>query len=61
MGTIRQAESTMGSDFDANNRPQDPQSLLGKIIRLDVDNPPTYVPASNPFVGDPGVLDEIWA
>jgi hypothetical protein len=50
-----------GTDFDANNRPQDPQSLLGKIIRLDVDNPPTYVPATNPFVGDPGVLDEIWA
>ncbi len=44
---------------------QDPSSLLGKMLRLDVDNPPTYVPADNPFVGDrdplEAVRDEIWA
>jgi glucose/arabinose dehydrogenase len=43
---------------------QDPLTLLGKMIRLDVDSPPTYVPADNPWVGiQAGVdtLDEIWA
>jgi len=50
-----------GSFDDPFNRAQDPQSLLGKMLRLDVDAAPPYVPASNPFVGDPGTLDEIWA
>jgi len=50
-----------GSGNDPLNRAQDPQSLLGKILRLDVDAGPPYVPASNPFVGDPNTLDEIWA
>jgi len=40
--------------------------LLGKILRLDVDQgadqPPYHaIPASNPFAGDDGVRDEIWA
>jgi glucose/arabinose dehydrogenase len=41
---------------------QDMTSYLGKALRIDVDNPPTYVPADNPFA-DPndGVLDLIWA
>jgi hypothetical protein len=29
-------------------------------LRLDVNNPPSFVPANNPFVNDPNVLDEIW-
>jgi len=36
-------------------------TLLGKILRLDVDLPFPHIPADNPFVGDPTVLDEIWA
>lgn len=40
---------------------QDGTKLLGKMLRLDVNNPPTYVPATNPFVSDPNVADEIWA
>jgi hypothetical protein len=32
----------------------------GKILRLDVDAPAPYIPASNPFVGIDG-NDEIWA
>jgi len=51
-----------GSFGDPGNRAQDGQVLLGKMLRLDVDNGLPYtIPASNPFVGDPAVLDEIWA
>ncbi len=50
-----------GSGNDPNNRAQNTGSLLGKMLRLDVDNPPTYVPADNPYVGGGNPLDEIWA
>ena len=44
---------------------QDGQSMLGKILRLNVVNvntPPYYtIPPDNPYVNDPDVLDEIWA
>lgn len=36
-------------------------TLLGKMIRIDVSKPPYAVPADNPFVGRPGVKPEIWA
>ncbi|HEY3242359.1 MAG TPA: PQQ-dependent sugar dehydrogenase [Phycisphaerae bacterium] len=36
-------------------------TLLGKMLRLDVHNPPNYIPATNPFVGPGDPLDEIWA
>jgi glucose/arabinose dehydrogenase len=36
-------------------------TLLGKIIRLDVDLPFPHIPSDNPFIGDPQVMDEIWA
>jgi cysteine-rich repeat protein len=44
-----------GAGDDPNNRAQNLGSLLGKMLRLDVDNPPTYVAAGNPFG------DEIWS
>jgi glucose/arabinose dehydrogenase len=59
-----------GSTGDPGNRAQDGDSLLGKLLRLDVGVPPApdsipngayAIPADNPFVGDPGVRDEIWA
>lgn len=53
-----------GSGGDPNNRAQNGNDLLGKILRIDVEtgNPATYtVPASNPFVGTTGFLPEIWA
>ena len=36
-------------------------TLLGKIMRLDVDLPFPHIPPDNPFVGNPNVMDEIWA
>ena len=55
-----------GSSNDPGNRAQDPGTLLGKVLRIDVDVPDADfegydVPASNPFVGRPGYLPEIWA
>ena len=57
-----------GSGGDPNNHAQDLNSLLGKIIRIDVnsdafpgDATRNYaIPATNPFVGVTGA-DEIWA
>jgi glucose/arabinose dehydrogenase len=52
-----------GSGGDPGNRAQNPLSLLGKILRLDVESgaSPYAIPASNPFVGNPSWLPEIWA
>ncbi len=37
-------------------------TLLGKVLRIDVDGPAPYsVPADNPFVGQADVRPEIWA
>jgi hypothetical protein len=53
-----------GPGRDPDNRAQDPETLLGKILRLDVDDPPgggRYAsPPTNPFAGGPG-RDEIFA
>lgn len=41
---------------------QDGRSLLGKILRIDVDNGEPYsIPIDNPFVNDETFRDEIWA
>ncbi|MCP3919785.1 MAG: PQQ-dependent sugar dehydrogenase [bacterium] len=41
---------------------QDPSSMLGKILRIDVDSGAPYaIPPDNPFLGVPGYLPEIWA
>jgi glucose/arabinose dehydrogenase/ABC-type amino acid transport substrate-binding protein len=40
----------------------DPSSLLGKVLRLDVDGAAPYsIPPDNPFVGVAGAHPEIWA
>ncbi|HYD50070.1 MAG TPA: PQQ-dependent sugar dehydrogenase [Terriglobales bacterium] len=51
-----------GSAGDPQNNGQDPNTLLGKMLRLDVESgAPTYsIPPSNPNVGEPGP-DEVWA
>jgi glucose/arabinose dehydrogenase len=51
-----------GEPGDASNRAQSLNTLLGKILRIDVNGTPPYsIPATNPFVGQAGKLGEIWA
>jgi glucose/arabinose dehydrogenase len=54
-----------GSQGDPQNFAQDPQSWLGKILRVDVDESsataPYIIPADNPFLLDGNYLPEIWA
>jgi glucose/arabinose dehydrogenase len=54
-----------GSGGDPGNRAQNTELLLGKLLRIDVDNPGggnNYgIPADNPFAGDPPNAEEIWA
>ncbi|MBI3076225.1 MAG: PQQ-dependent sugar dehydrogenase [Deltaproteobacteria bacterium] len=54
-----------GSGGDPLGNAQSLNTLLGKILRIDVDSSPSpglayAVPPDNPFVNQPG-LDEIWA
>lgn len=51
-----------GGSGDPNNRAQNPNSLLGKMLRIDVDGTfPYAIPADNPFIQNGSVRDEIWA
>ena len=54
-----------GSGGDPGDRAQSLTTLLGKMLRIDVDNVSggnNYaIPADNPYVGNPAALDEIWA
>lgn len=51
-----------GSQGDPFDNAQAGNSLLGKILRIDVDNGDPYaIPTDNPFVNIGGVSPEIWA
>lgn len=51
-----------GSGGDPEGNGQNPNALLGKMLRIDVDSGDPYgIPADNPFVDDESTLDEIWA
>ena len=51
-----------GSGNDPDNRAQSPTSLLGKMLRIDVDGGSPYaIPAGNMFPGGVGGRAEIWA
>lgn len=49
-----------GSGHAAGGNAQSGSTLLGKLLRLDVDIASPYIPASNPFFGAGAPLDEIW-
>ncbi len=50
-----------GDDADGANS-QDPGTLFGKLLRLDVDRGDPYViPATNPFVSRADARPEVWA
>ena len=54
-----------GSGGDPQDNGQDLGTLLGKLLRIDVNNStvanPYAIPADNPFVGTAGARGEIWA
>ncbi len=51
-----------GSGGDPMNNAQNPQTFLGKMLRIDVDGGVPYgIPTDNPFASDDETLDEIWA
>src|SRR5690606_11763592 len=60
-GYLYIASGDGGSGGDPQNNGQSLNTLLGKLLRIDVDAGDPYgVPADNPFVAGGG-LDEIWA
>lgn len=60
-GTLYIGMGDGGSAGDPHGHGQNPNSLLGKMLRIDVNVPPYAVPKTNPFVGPGPPLDEIWA
>jgi glucose/arabinose dehydrogenase len=54
-----------GGNGDPLGNAQNLDSLLGKLLRIDVDNAstaiPYSIPATNPFLGQPNRRAEIWA
>ena len=50
-----------GGGGDPQNNGQNINTLLGKLLRIDVTNLPYTSPASNPFAGATSGRDEIWA
>ena len=60
-GYLYDTEGDGGSGGDPGGRAQNKDSLLGKIIRLDVSTPTGYaIPPTNPFAGAIAGRDEIW-
>lgn len=54
-----------GGSGDPDGQGQDPGTLFGSILRIDVSSGtqdrPYAIPDDNPFVDDPDVRDEVWA
>lgn len=51
-----------GSGGDPQGHGQDLSTLLGALLRIDVNAAAPYdIPADNPFTADPDARDEIWA
>jgi glucose/arabinose dehydrogenase len=50
-----------GSGGDPNGNGQDPSTLLGSMLRIDVDGGDPYaIPADNPFAGSSDDAPEVW-
>ena len=62
-GYLYVSQGDGGSGGDPAGNGQSLNTLLGKILRLDVSNADTtyMIPPSNPFVGQPNTKPEIWA
>lgn len=60
-GFLYVATGDGGSSGDPNGNAQNLNSLLGKILRFDVDVSAPFIPTNNPYVNDPNALDEIYA
>ena len=53
---------TGGTKDELQDNAQNPGSLLGKILRIDVDRGEPYgIPADNPFINRQGARPEVWA
>ncbi len=51
-----------GAFCDPGDEAQDGASLLGKMLRIDVDGGAPYaIPPNNPYLGPDGIADEIWS
>jgi glucose/arabinose dehydrogenase len=50
-----------GSGGDPNGNGQNPQVLLGKLLRIDVNGNPYAIPSDNPFATSTTTAPEIWA
>ncbi len=51
-----------GGPGDPDNRAQNPETYLGKMLRIDVNAAEPYaIPETNPFYGATDTLNEIWA
>ncbi|MEM7588233.1 MAG: PQQ-dependent sugar dehydrogenase [Acidobacteriota bacterium] len=61
-GYLYVASGDGGPGGDPSNNAQSLDVLLGKILRLDVDQVSGYaIPPDNPFVGNPVARDEVWS
>jgi glucose/arabinose dehydrogenase len=64
-GTLLIGTGDGGSAGDPEDRAQDPQSLLGKLLRIDPTpadpSEPFGIPADNPFVDNAAYRPEIWS
>jgi glucose/arabinose dehydrogenase len=50
-----------GNNGDPQGYAQNKQSLLGKLLRIDVNSEPYSIPPTNPFIKADNVAHEIWA
>lgn len=61
-GYLYMGLGTGGTAVELQHKAQDLSSLLGKILRIDVDRGDPYaIPADNPFVRRAGARGEVWA